>query len=191
VIGDFARIYRPFTLAWECGSDPRNPRGNVDNPSDKGGRTSRGITQRTYDGSCVLYGWPAGDVWDATDAQVEEIYRRRFWDRVYGDAVGWPLCGALFDSAVLHQMDPLVRRLQQLVGAEVDGRLGLNTIAACSKMGWVNTAWLFLQARDDRYEEIVHRDGTQAVFYKGWEARLDALTAFLGIPRTLDPVAHG
>ncbi len=187
MIGDFVRIYRPFTLAWETGSDPRNPLGNVDHPNDKGGRTSRGITQATYDGSCVLYGWPGGDVWDAPDAQVETIYHRRFWDRVSGDVVGWPLCGALFDSAVLHRMDPLVRRLQAVVGAEVDGRLGLNTIAACSRMGWVNTAWLFLQARDDRYEEIVHRDGTQRVFFGGWEARLDALTAFLGIPRTLDP----
>lgn len=185
MIGDFARIYKPFTWPWECGHDPANPRGNVDKKLDKGGRTSRGITQRTYDGVCVLYGWPDGDVWDATDEQVDAIYQRRFWQRIDGDQIGWPLCGALFDSAVLHQMDPLIRRLQGLVGAAVDGELGPATIAACQKMGWVNSAWYLLQARDDRYAEIVHRDGTQRVFYDGWENRLAALCAFLGLPKTI------
>lgn len=181
---DFPRILR-FTLAWECGHNPKNPRGNVDNPLDHGGRTSRGITQRTYDGVGQAHGWPPGDVWEAPDAQVEFIYRTRFWNRVLGDAVPWPLCGALFDSYVLHRMEPIIKRLQHLVAVPEDGTLGPTTIQACGNLGWVNAAWLLLQQRDDRYEAIVGRDGTQGAFYKGWEARLDALTDFLGLPRTL------
>lgn len=185
--GDFTRIY-PFTLGWECGHDPQNPRGNVDRADDKGGRTSRGITQHTFDGACTAYGWPQGDVWLATDVEVETIYRQRFWDRLHGDALEWPFNAALFDTAVLHRLEPIVLGLQRLIGAAPDGELGPATIAAVARYGWVNAAWQLLQGRDDRYEVIVHRDGSQQPFYHGWEARLDALTAFLALPKTLDPV---
>lgn len=174
---DFQRIL-PFTLKWEGG--------DVDDPLDHGGRTSRGITQKTYDAFCQAHGLPNGDVWEATDAQVEAIYRTRFWDRILGDAIPWPLCGALFDTTVLHRLNPIVERLQGLIGVKPDGVVGWETIAAAGKLGWVNATWLLLQARDDRYEQIVARDGTQQRFFVGWEKRLDALVKFLDLPKTLD-----
>jgi lysozyme family protein len=184
-VTDFDRALS-FTVPWECGNDPKNPRGNVDNPADHGGRTSRGITQTTYDGACDSYHWPRGDVWDAADAQVRTIYQRRFWDRLHGDLLHWPFSGALFDTAVLHRLPSIITGLQRIVGAPTDGLFGLDTMHAVARFGWVNSAWELLQGRDDRYEVIVHRDGTQRPFYGGWEARLDALTAFLALPKTLD-----
>src|SRR5438094_284128 len=126
MIGDFSRIL-PFTLKWECGNNPRNPRGNVDIPGDYGGRTSRGVTQKSYDFACTSFGWPQGDVWIASDEQIEIIYQRNYWNRVEGDEIGWPLCGALFDSVVLHTLPPLIERLQVVIGTSPDGQLGSET----------------------------------------------------------------
>src|SRR5258706_12948730 len=98
---DFQNILA-FTWKEEVGHDPKNPNGNVDDPVDRGGRTSRGMTQSVYDLACVVYGWPKGDVWEASDEQITIIYKDKYWKTLLGDQIPWPLCGALFDTAVLH-----------------------------------------------------------------------------------------
>ena len=163
--------------------------GDMDYPADHGGRTSRGITQRTYDGSAVRYGWPGGDVWNATDEQVAVIYRRRFWNRVHGDELSWPLCLAMFDTGVLHGTGFAITRLQAVVQATPDGQFGPDTLAAVLRYNPYGVTEGFLQRRDDRYEELISRDVTQWRFFGGWEQRADQLCDACGVPRTLDRAA--
>jgi len=189
-VTDFDRSLA-FTLAWERGFDPKNPRGNVDNPKDRGGRTSRGITQKTYDGACAEYGWPTGvDVWGAPDTHVTTIYHKRFWLRSGCDTLPWPLCLAVFDTAVLHGITFAVTRLQAVVGADADGVFGVKTLAKVQRFNPYGAAEAFLQRRDDRYEELISRDPTQKVFYGGWEKRCDALCDAALVPRTADREAR-
>lgn len=53
--------------------------GNVDDPADRGGRTSRGVTQRTYDDFRTKKGQAKTDVYLMTEAECDEIYLTRYW----------------------------------------------------------------------------------------------------------------
>lgn len=81
-MSDFARAL-DFTLLWEGGY--------VNHPSDPGGATKYGISQRSY---------PELDIKSLTRDEAGAIYRRDYWDRLNLDAVPWPLCAAAFDYAV-------------------------------------------------------------------------------------------
>lgn len=163
--------------------------GNVDDPKDHGGRTSRGITQKTYDGACVAYGWPQGDVFLASDDRVRRIYLKRFWQRAGCDGLSWPLSLAVFDTAVLHGIAFAITRLQAVVGAKPDGQFGPVTHAAVLRFNPYGVAEALLQRRDDRYEELISRDATQQKFYGGWEGRCDRLCDACGVPRTVERAA--
>jgi lysozyme family protein len=71
-----------------------------DDPRDPGGKTTEGITQRTYDAFLDKKGIPRRDVFEIPDSDRDEIYRREFWDAVQGESLrpGEDLC--LFDLAV-------------------------------------------------------------------------------------------
>lgn len=81
-----------FTLGFEGAT--------VDDPRDPGGRTSAGITQRTYAAWRARRGEPVRDVFAMTAAERDAIYRTEFWDGVAGDALGAGVDLALFDYAV-------------------------------------------------------------------------------------------
>lgn len=80
-----------FTLRWEGGK--------VDDPHDRGGRTNRGITQRTYDGWRADQGLPKRDVYDLEEDELQAIYRNLYWWPAKD--LPWPLCLVVFDTAVL------------------------------------------------------------------------------------------
>ena len=69
-MSDFERALE-FTLRWEGGK--------VDDPHDHGGRTNRGITQRTYDGWRSDHDLPARDVYLLEEDELQDIYRTLYW----------------------------------------------------------------------------------------------------------------
>ena len=74
--------------------------GNVDDPADRGGRTSRGVTQRTYDTWRKAEGLATRDVYLATDAEVSTIYLNSYWTPADGDLLAVGPDYAVFDYAV-------------------------------------------------------------------------------------------
>ena len=80
------------TLAYEGG--------RADDPRDPGGRTNRGITQRTYDAHRRSGGLPGRDVFDIADAEVRDIYRRDYWQPSGAGVLPAGLDLSLFDAAV-------------------------------------------------------------------------------------------
>lgn len=81
-----------FTLQFEGGK--------VNDPHDPGGRTNKGITQRTYDRWRLRQGQKAQSVYHITDEEVEAIYRRDYWTLAGCEGLALPLACVLFDSAV-------------------------------------------------------------------------------------------
>ena len=81
-----------FTLKYEGG--------NSNDPRDPGGRTRKGITQKTYDTYRAAHRLLRQDVFAMQDSEMQEIYRTEYWDAVKGDALrpGVDLC--VFDLAV-------------------------------------------------------------------------------------------
>lgn len=146
---DFERALS-FVLRWEGGK--------VDDPHDKGGRTNRGITQRTYDGWRDEKGLPRRDVFELEEEELREIYRTLYWWPA--KLLSWPLNLVVFDSAVLF-------------GA---GRAGTWLAAVTWRDAMPEAqAWGILCFRRERHRENVAKDRTQQRFWAGWMNRLNAL----------------
>ena len=107
--------------------------GNVDDPRDPGGRTSRGVTQRVYTAWLHRQGLPHADVWTAPDAHIRAIYEALYWTKAGCDELPAGVDFVVFDGAVNSGVGQSVRWLQRgLVGypGAVDGAIGDVTLHA-------------------------------------------------------------
>lgn len=108
---------------------PRIEGGKDDDKRDSGGRTNEGIEQREYTAWCKLHGSPAGDVWDASEITLTEIYRVQYWNP-YCDFLPKGVDLVFFDINVNQGQHFAVVSLQQALGIEADGHWGVVTAAA-------------------------------------------------------------
>jgi lysozyme family protein len=154
--------------------------GNDDDPVDRGGRTSRGITQREYDAWCQVHGQQAGDVWHASDATITAIYHIQYWspwcdrlpnaiDYLYFDVSvnSGAHRAALLLQAALNDMD---------AGVEADGVIGVVTAAAANALppeqlpSFVDR---FSERHLQFFHDIVSNNSSQAKFIRGWTNRVN------------------
>lgn len=136
--------------------------GNVDDPADHGGRTSRGITQREYDAWRQEKGLPKRDVWGASNAEVSSIYHDEYWNP-WCD--GFPLGTdyLFFDMAVNAGPSRAVKLLQQALGLTSDGRIGPITRGAVAKVEPAKLVLDYSAAKRAFYLSL-----HQPKFTKGW-----------------------
>ena len=148
-------------------------KGNDDDPLDRGGRTSDGITQREYDAWCALHNSPSGDVWLATMATKQAIYFQQYWQ---------PICDRLpvgidylfFDMNVNHGYHEAALILQRCLGVDADGQIGIITLSAA--LNYPNKKQLvdLICAEHDRvYSLIVQAHPTDQRFLHGWQNRVE------------------
>jgi uncharacterized protein (TIGR02594 family) len=104
--------------------------GNVDDPNDRGGRTSRGVTQRVWDAWRKAHAGLPADVWQAPQDQVAAIYHQNYWDQLGCDGLTAGVDYCVFDDGVLSGTDHSAKTLQKCVGADPDGDIGPKTVAA-------------------------------------------------------------
>ena len=135
-----------------------NEGGLVDNPSDPGGLTNFGISQRSY---------PNVDIRALTPEMAADIYRRDYWkfDAVDSQA----LCTKIFDMYV-NMGHSAVRILQTCLGVTADGLWGPGTCAAVNAAGddLLNT---YRQALARHYQNLVLANPALAQFLNGWLRR--------------------
>ena len=139
-----------FTLRWEGG--------NVSDPDDYGGRTSRGVTQRTYDGWRLDHKLEKRDVWLMDHSELLDIYKTLYWWPAK-DAE-WPLSLVIFDTAVLFG-----------VGRASEWLMAVNWMDATA----VQKAMAMMCLRYERHRANVAKDKSQAKFWGGWLNRLNDL----------------
>jgi lysozyme family protein len=99
--------------------------GYVDHPSDPGGRTNYGISQRAY---------PGEDIRNMTIERAKQIYKRDYWDACRCDDLRGDIGFHVFDAAVNSGVRRASLWLQAAVGATPDGKIGPRTIAAANAM---------------------------------------------------------
>lgn len=121
MIGNFQKAYDRVRI-YEGGND--------DDPQDPGGRTSRGIIQRVYDGYRRGKGLPTRDVWTASEAEVKEIYKTQYWDLIRGDELPAGVDLFVYDGAVNSGPSQSTKWLQRALGVRADGDIGHATLAA-------------------------------------------------------------
>jgi lysozyme family protein len=131
--------------------------GYVDHPSDPGGRTNFGISQRAY---------PNIDIKNLTRDAAKAIYKRDYWDVCKCDEFPWPLSLFVFDAGVNQGTGRALRLLQRTVGVKEDGNIGPVTRAAIAKYQDVGAH--YMATRAIAYSELA----SFAIFGRGWMRRI-------------------
>lgn len=142
--------------------------GYTNNPSDPGGATNYGVTQRVYNDYLAASGKKPQSVAAITRREVEAIYRVKYWLAIRGDElpVGWDY--AIFDFGINSGPKRAIRYAQKVVGVEVDGVIGPATINAlrAAPRAALDT---YLNERLGFLKALPHWN----VFGKGWERRVE------------------
>lgn len=99
--------------------------GYSDHPSDPGGRTMWGVTERV----ARSHGF-TGDMRTLTRDEAKRIYRADYWEPVRADELPPEVRFDVFDGAVNSGVKQSIKWLQQAVGTAADGILGPKTLAA-------------------------------------------------------------
>jgi lysozyme family protein len=146
--------------------------GYSDHPSDPGGPTNWGITihdARAY--------WrkdaTAADVRNMPIDVAKDIYRSKYWDAMRCDDLPAGVDYAVFDYGVNSGIARAAKVLQRFVGANVDGEIGPDTIAATAP---ADAAELINQICDERLA-FLQSLRTWGVFGNGWGRRVREVRA--------------
>ena len=129
------------------------------NPHDPGGLTKYGISQRAY---------PDLDIIDLTVEDAKAIYKRDYWDTIYGDLLPEGISTLVFDSAVNQGPLRAIMLMQKALGVEADGIIGPRTLAAASRVNLRDFSVKFGAERAFHYGKLP----TFPVFGRGWMRRL-------------------
>ena len=168
-MGNFDRCHAR-TRQWEGGND--------DDRDDPGGRTSRGITQSEYDRYRDSKDLPRADVWKASEAEIQDIYRLNYWTRIRGDELDDGVAMCLFDAAVLNGVGQTAKWVQRALGplyaGEVDGDFGPRTFLALTK---VPDNDLFIADVCARRVEMMRGLRHAPKYIGGWTARVNDIKA--------------
>lgn len=162
--------------------------GFANDPDDPGGRTMRGVTQRTYDSWRRARRLGPADVREITDEELRSIYLRNYWQEARCDLVAEShpkvaLC--LFDAAVNAGVRVAGRHLQEAIGAApVDGWIGPITIAKLRRTPEAEALARMLDRRARFYKSLAAQRPPLRKFLDGWLARLRHIARKTGAPIT-------
>lgn len=146
----------------------RHEGGYVDHPSDPGGATNMGITQRT------LAAWrktrvAKSDVRSLTHEEAASIYRAQYWAKVRADELPAGLDLAVFDLAVNSGPDRAIRMMQMVAGVALDGRIGPITLRAVTDQSGAELVEKLCDARLHFLSGLP----TYPIFGRGWRRRVE------------------
>ncbi|SEO76596.1 Lysozyme family protein [Luteibacter sp. UNC138MFCol5.1] len=158
-----------LTLAYEGGYS--------NHPLDPGAATMRGVTQVVYDEDRRDRRLPTRDVRMITSAEIDAIYRRRYWDLVHGDDLPIGSDYAVFDFAVNSGVRTASRKLQEIVQAKPDGVIGPKTVAAVQEFVAAYGGVMLSDSVCNARMAFLRSLDTFPTFGKGWTARVMGLLA--------------
>ena len=176
----------PFILKWEGGF--------VNDPTDRGGATNKGVTLATYEAYCKRKGYPRPTVErlkNIPDAHWREIVKTMFWDKWKADDIHSQKVANILVAWVWGSGIHGIKKPQALLGVKVDGIVGDKTLSA---VNFADPEELFDAIYQERvkflnaivsnsvaaYEKKIGRKATDAEllkytqkrFIKGWLNRL-------------------
>ena len=164
-------LFLPILLGFEGGF--------VDDPTDPGGETNKGVTMATFQCcSHELLGIaPTSENLRAlTDAQAGIIYRSLYWDKMSGDAFQLQDLANIVCDFYVNAGTHATILLQQIVnrmGANVveDGVIGPATIQALNGLDQTVVYRQYKQSRIGYYQNLGQRFPQ---FLRGWLDRVNA-----------------
>lgn len=161
LVGDWAQSVREL-LVYEGGY--------TNHPADPGGPTNWGIT--IFDvHRFVKPDATAADVKALKVEQAKDIYKRKYWDLVWGDKLPAGVDFCVFDYGVNSGPSRAVKALQRVVGVDADGVMGPATLAAVL----LKDPAMVVNALCDERMRFLRGLKTFSVFGVGWTRRVTAL----------------
>jgi lysozyme family protein len=166
-------------LASEGGfsDDTRDPGNSL--PDGRAGSTMLGVTQYNWEqhiGHQVTH----DQMRKLTPADVEPLYKKKYWDAVRADELPSGLDYILFDMGVNAGPGRSIKIMQDAVGVTPDGGLGPVTMAAINAADPVELIAKFSEGKEAFYRSLK----TFETYGKGWLNRVAAVkvksTSMLG-----------
>lgn len=136
--------------------------GYSDNPSDPGGKTMFGITERT-----ARRNGYTGEMRFLPRETAIAIYEAEYWTPIRGDELSPALAFPLFDCAVNSGPPLAIKLLQTSLGVLSDGIFGPKTLAALDAAEPLSLGLKVITARQEFQMSLP----TWPVFGKGWTRR--------------------
>lgn len=137
----------------------RHEGGYVDHPSDPGGATNYGITERV----ARQHGY-TGHMRDLPLQVAIEIYRKDYWSMIKADQLPGALRFHAFDAAVNSGHVQAIKWLQRAAGVKDDGIVGPITIKAAASVSPAKYSAIRLRFMTDLK--------TWSSFGRGWARRI-------------------
>lgn len=137
----------------------RHEGGYVDHPSDPGGATNHGITERV----ARQHGY-TGHMSDLPLSVATSIYRKQYWAMIKADNLPAALRFHVFDAAVNSGNVQAIKWLQRAAGVKEDGIIGPVTLRAALSVSPAKYSAMRLRFMTDLK--------TWPTFGKGWARRI-------------------
>lgn len=160
----------------------------VNNPSDSGGPTKFGVTEKLYS---VFLGRLVTnqEMQSLTKEDVGPYYEQMYWRPIWGDRINSSAVAiAMFDTAVLYGPARSVKFAQNAIdecGLHLvsDGIMGENTIELLNKVDKSEMILEFYSQVRTRINEICAIDPKNEVFKRGWADRANRLLTLADDPK--------
>lgn len=152
--------------------------GFANHPSDPGGRTLHGITQRVYDAYRSSKGLTPVVITAALAKDLtwvkhrDDIYFTQYWRLAGCDRLPSGIDLFVFDFAVNSGVSRSVKYLQRVLGAKQDGVIGAVTLKAAKDAD----ALQVIRKLSDSRLAFLRGLKTWGTFGKGWQRRVDTVT---------------
>jgi lysozyme family protein len=169
------RKFTPFILKWEGGE--------VNDPSDRGGHTNRGITRTTFNALAqkLLGKEPTTSNFVNLTKEDAMLFIRYFWNkatwnnRIRSQAVAEAMTSWLWGSGS-YGMKEWQRMLRDHFGKTdilVDGLVGKQTVTYTNAIPEKEILEQAIASREKTYRKLVSSDPSQSKFLRGWLNRLN------------------
>jgi len=149
--------------------------------TDTGGLTNYGITQNTFDTVAPELGLEKKSVKDLKYGEVRKVYESEYYKKPAIDQIpSEKIQGLMFDWGVNAGTGTAIKKLQEIVGAKADGKIGKKTLAAVNQYiadkGEESLAFDILSSRTNHYNQLVQSNPQKYGAYEhGWMNRINKL----------------
>ena len=142
--------------------------GYVNHPSDPGGRTNLGVTQRVWE-EWVKHDVDEKQMRELTPEMVAPLYQEKYWQRVKGDELPAGIDYCVFDASVNSGVGRASKWLQEVCGTQPDGVIGPMTLSVAQAIVPGDLVNMYCDKRLAFLKELK----TWETFGKGWERRVE------------------
>ena len=141
--------------------------GYINHPSDPGGMTNLGVTQRVWE-AWVGYSVDEKEMRSLTKELVAPLYKSRYWDAVHGDQLPSGADYLAFDFAVNAGAFRCIKTIQRALNITADGIIGPVTIKAIQGANAEEFINNFTNAKESFYRGLANFP----TFGRGWLNRV-------------------